>query len=272
MVKWLLASTAFVALFLESQAQSAKKITVQQTADGVRFGLLGNKGSAPAPTLFILASSLEDALGNDAYGKVGRLLLEKGIVCVSLDLPCHGKERKADEPAGIAGWRARLEKGHEVVSPFTKKVSAVLDHLVKEGISDPKKVAICGTSRGGFMAVHTAAADSRIKCTVAFAPVTDLLALREFAGTEKHAPTKDLDLRKHAAKLAGRSLWLCIGNNDERVGTEQAITFTRNVVAASVAQKKPADVQLHVMDTIGHRIHATAHEEAAAWLGSRIGN
>jgi hypothetical protein len=41
-------------------------------------------------------------------------------------------------------------------------------------------------------------------------------------------------------------------------------------VAASVSAKKPADVELHVMPTIGHRIHATAHEEAAAWFAKRV--
>jgi dienelactone hydrolase len=250
--------------------QAPERISIQQTAGGVRFGLLGSKGTTPAPTLFILAGSLEDALGNDDFAKVGRLLLKKGFVCVSVDVPCHGKDLKGSKQTGIAGWRERLENGQDLVLPFTKNVSAVLDHLIKEGITDGKRVAICGTSRGGFMAVHAAAAEPRIRCVAAFAPVTDLLALREFTGMEKNAPTRNLDLRKHADKLAGRSLWLCIGNNDQRVGTDQAIDFTRKVVAASAAQKKPADLQLHVMDTIGHRIHASAHEEAAAWFAIRL--
>ena len=250
--------------------QTSQKIQILQTAGGVRFGLLGSKGETPAPTLFILAGSLEDALGNDDYAKVGRLLLKKGFVCVSVDIPCHGKDHKGIKPAGLAGWRSRLENGDDLLLPFTKNVSAVLDHLIKEGITDASRVAICGTSRGGFMAVHAAAAEPRIRCVAAFAPVTDLLALREFTGMEKNAPTRDLDLRKHADKLAGRSLWLCIGNNDQRVGTDQAIAFTRKMVAASQAKKKPADVQLHVMDTVGHRIHASAHEEAAAWFAVRL--
>jgi dienelactone hydrolase len=253
-----------------SLGQTSEKIQILQTAGGVRFGLLGNKGEKPAPTLFILAGSLEDALGNDDYAKVGRLLLKKGFVCVSVDIPCHGKDHKGNKPVGLAGWRARLANGDDLLAPFTQNVSAVLDHLIKEGITDATRVAICGTSRGGFMAVHATAAEPRIRCVAAFAPVTDLLALREFAGMEKNALTRDLDLRKHADKLAGRSLWLCIGNNDQRVGTDQAIAFTRKVVAASQAKKKPADVQLHVMDTVGHRIHASAHEEAAAWLANRL--
>ena len=269
-----IAFVTFACVFLGSVGPETlgqkEKIQILQTAGGVRFGLLGSKGETPAPTLFILAGSLEDALGNDDYAKVGRLLLKKGFVCVSVDIPCHGKDHKGTKPAGLTGWRSRLENGDDLLLPFTKNVSAVLDHLIKEGITDARRVAICGTSRGGFMAVHAAAAEPRIRCVAAFAPVTDLLALREFTGMEKNAPTRDLDLRKHADKLAGRSLWLCIGNNDQRVGTDQAIAFTRKMVAASQAKKKPADVQLHVMDTVGHRIHASAHEEAAAWFAVRL--
>jgi hypothetical protein len=38
------------------------------------------------------------------------------------------------------------------------------------------------------------------------------------------------------------------------------------VAVASTASDKAAPVELHVMPTVGHRIHATAHQEAAAWV------
>jgi pimeloyl-ACP methyl ester carboxylesterase len=120
------------------------------------------------------------------------------------------------------------------------------------------------------MALHFAASEPRVRCVAAFAPVIDLLALREFVGMEKYLGTRHLDLRRHAAKLAGRGVWLCIGNDDQRVGTDQSIEFTRKVVSAARAAKKTADVELHVMPVIGHRIHATAHEEAAAWVAARV--
>ena len=71
-------------------------------------------------------------------------------------------------------------------------------------------------------------------------------------------------------KLAGRSYWLCIGNNDQRVGTDEVISFTRKLVAASLAAKKPADVFVVITPTLGHTIHKTAHDEAAAWLLERL--
>jgi dienelactone hydrolase len=250
---------------------TAPKVKVLQTPSGVRFAILGDKGSAPAPTLFIFATSAEDSLANPDFAKIGRLLAKHGVLSISLDIPCHGGDVRQGEQAGsLSGWRRRQQKDGDLVPSLTKKVSAVLDYLIKEGYTDPQKVAACGTSRGGFMALHAAAAEPRIRFVVAFAPVIDLLAVSEFAGMDKHEPTKALALANHADKLAGRAVWLCIGNHDDRVGTDHSIMFTRKLVAASVAQKKPANVELHVMATDGHRIHATAHEEAAAWLRGQL--
>ncbi len=265
-------SFALLAPDARAGAPAAPKVKALQTPSGARFAVLGDKGKAPAPTLFIFATSVGDTLVNPDFAKVGRLLAKQGVLCVSLDVPCHGDDVRRGEAAdSLSSWRARLQKDGDLVSPFNKNVSAVLDHLIKEGYTDPKRVAACGTSRGGFMALHAAVAEPRIQSVVAFAPVVDLLALAEFAGMEKHAPTCALALANHADKLAGRAVWLCIGNNDLRVGTDLSIAFTRKLVAASVARKRPANVELHVTATVGHRIHATAHDEAAAWLGRQLG-
>jgi dienelactone hydrolase len=247
---------------------------VLHTPTGVRFGLLGNKGPSPAPTLLVFSARMEDSLGNEAYIKAGRILAGRGYLCVSLDLPCHGEDAKAGEPEGLAGWRARLEKGEDLLGGFLARVSAVLDYLIQEGYTDPRKVAACGTSRGGFIAMHVAAADARVRCAAGFSPVTNLLALREFAGMEQHAATRALALTQAAPRLAGRPIWVMIGNNDRRVSTDDAIAFTRAVVAASVAQEQPARVELRVAPApphpTGHYTPTNAHEEAAAWIWARL--
>ena len=48
--------------------------------------------------------------------------------------------------------------------------------------------------------------------------------------------------------------------------TDDVIAFTRRVVRASTVSNKAVPVELHVLPTVGHRIHDTAHEEAAAWI------
>lgn len=78
--------------------------------------------------------------------------------------------------------------------------------------------------------------------------------------------TQSMVLNNVADKLTGRPLWMCIGNHDERVGTDHLIAFSRKVVAASFAKNQPAPVELHIMQTEGHRIHGTAHQEAEVWL------
>jgi pimeloyl-ACP methyl ester carboxylesterase len=261
-----LAVSLLLAVNAGSLSAAPPPIKLHETSSGVRFGVLGDKPAKPAATLFILAGSLEDALNNADYNKVGQLLMKDGCLCVSLDVPCHGKDVKSGEATGLSGWRARLEKGDELVSGFAKKASEVLDRLIKDGYTAADRVAVAGTSRGGFMALHWAAAEPRVGWTAAFAPVSDLLVLAEFRGMEKNAPTRSVDLAKQANKLAGRPIWICIGNNDARVGTDQVIAFTRKVVEASAAGKKPAPIEIHVMPSVGHSIHPTAHEEVAAWL------
>jgi len=262
----------WIAIFLHCAisfgAQPQVQVQVLETSSGVRFGVAGQLPSAPAPILFIFATDLETALTSSDYAACGRILEEHKFLCVSLDLPCHGMDVRDNEPAGLDGWRARLEKGDEFVAKFTARATAVLDYLIEKRYADPNRIAASGTSRGGFMALHFAAADERVKCTVAFAPVTNLLRLREFEGMNDHPATVALSLANHAEKLAGRPIWICIGNRDDRVGTDDAIEFTRKVVAATKTESSP--VQLHVMQTLGHRIHPTAHSEAAAWMLSRI--
>lgn len=258
-------------LTMAGTGQSADtKVKILHTPGKVRFGVLGEKGAAPAPTLFVLASEIEVTLVGPDFNKVGRFLAPHGWLCVALDVSCHGQDSKPGEPTGLAGWRARMEKGDNFVVSFAKQVSEVLDHLIAEGYTDKSRVALCGTSRGGFMALHCAALEPRFRAVAAFAPVTDLLKVTEFSGLEKNELANNLKLVNVADKLAGRPVWICIGNNDERVSTDECIAFSRAVTKSAISKKLPAAIEIHVMPSIGHSIHQTAHEEAAAWFQNRI--
>jgi len=245
-------------------------IRVEQTPTGELYGLLGDTGDKPRPTLFIFAVGIETTLESPDFSRAGRLLLPDGVVCVALDVPCHGQDIRPGETEGLTGWRERIEQGENVPAALAQRASAVLDHLIAQGITDEARVAACGTSRGGFIALHFAAAEPRVRAVAAFAPVTELPALREFAGLESHQLTRALDLGHQAEKLSDRGLWLCIGNRDERVGTDTAIALTRGMVAAAALRGEAADVDLRVTATPGHTIHDTAHDEAAAWLRVRL--
>ena len=245
---------------------------ILQTASGIQFGIMGEKPSSPRPTLVVIANDMTNSLENDDYNRTGKILAEQGWISVALDTPCHGADRKEDEPQGLNGWRARLEKGENFTATYNRKASEVLTFLVEERYSDPQRIAVAGTSRGGFMALHLMAAEPRVQCVVAFAPVSELPVLDEFKGMEKHPLAQSIELLSLADKLTGRPIWICIGNNDQRVGTDQCISLSRKIVMESVRQQKPAPIEIHVMQTEGHRIHETAHDEAAAWLAVRMNN
>lgn len=245
-------------------------VTILKTPAGVRFGVRGPKPPAPAPLLLVFANDINATLQSDDYNKIGKLLAARGVVSAALDLPCHGENIQPGEPQGLDGWAARLRQDRDPIPGFMKDASAVVDFLIAEGFADPSRIAACGTSRGGFCALHFAAVEPRVRCVAAFAPVTDLLALREFQGMEGLARTNELALVKHADKLAGRPVWMCIGNHDERVDTDRAIAFSRAVVRAAAAGKKSPLIELHVMTSTGHTIHPTAHDEAAAWIAGNL--
>lgn len=238
--------------------------------DGTRFAVLGNKPHSPAPVVFLFALDCETTLTEARYSRVGQLLASRGYVCVSLDMPCHGEDAKQEEPTHLAGWRMRADRGENFVAQFTDRASAVLDYLIREHYADARKVAACGTSRGGFMAVHFAAADSRVGCAVGFSPVTDLLMLREFEGSPDDGLAAALSLSRASARLVGRPLWICIGNNDSRVSTESALSFASSLARSSREPGEPAMFEIHVMYSEGHHTPNGAHEMAAEWIQRQL--
>jgi dienelactone hydrolase len=246
---------------------SPRVMKVLETTSGVHFGLLGQKQARPAPTLFIFSNTMQHSLEDELYGKVGWVLAERGFISVSLDLPCHGADRRPGESEnGLDCWRQRLEKGENFMPAFISRVSAVLDFLIGEGYTDPQRVAACGTSRGGFVALHVAVADQRVNCVVAFIPVTNLLALSEFAGMERNELTRSLELVNCADKFAHHPIWICIGNHDSRVGTNNAIAFAQMVMEAAAIERRAPLIELHIVTSEGHNLPADAHEKAAKWI------
>jgi dienelactone hydrolase len=255
--------------------ETIPKLEVLKTPGGTRLGVLGPKPAAPAPTLLVFATDLENTLPVPAYSQIGHLLMKEGWLVAGVDLPCHGPQQRAGEPGGLDGWRFRADKGEDVVADLTKRAREALDFLIKEGYTDPNRVAAAGTSRGGFMALHFTASEPRVKAVVAFAPVTYLPALTEFKGTENREDVLRLTLLNAAPKLAGRSVWMTIGNNDSRVGTDHCIALARKLGTASEhptpnTQHPVPDVELRLMPTLGHRTYPQAHPDAAAWLSARI--
>ena len=260
-----------------SVSAAEPEVHLLKTETGVPFAILGDKPAQPAPTLFVFGADLRSSLTGVDVNHLGRLLIPHGYLCVSLDIPCHGGDVRPGEAAGgLEGWKQRIVKGENLAAPFTKSFSQVLDYLVAEKYTDPAAVAVSGTSRGGYLAFHAGAADPRVKQVIAFAPVTNLAALREFDGAETDERVQAQSPLKIADKLVGKPLWIIIGNDDSRVSTEDCLQFAQEVVRLSKGKHNPVPVELRIVGTIDHRLHAVPtaqfgqlcapHEEAARWL------
>jgi len=250
---------------------SEPALKVLKTTSGVEFGIWGHLEVKHAPTFFILANSIKETLGSDYFRQSGNDLVKQGYLCVTIDIPGHGVDHRSDEPEGIEAWRVRTNAGEDFVAATNRRLTEVLDFLIAEGHSDPEKITVGGTSRGGFLAMHFTAADARVKCVAAYAPVTDLIVLREFHGAEDDALVASLSVAEQASELASRGLWITIGDRDDRVGTDNAIALAREVTASARSQGLPGEVEFHVIaEPKGHTLPPGAAERAAKWITQQV--
>ena len=240
------------------------------TASGTSFEMLTTPGKQPAPTLLLFWSTAPDTLTTEPYCLVGRLLHAHGWNVVSLNMPCHGADRRVGEPEELSGWAARIGQDENIVASFRKQVNDVVAHLVAAGIADPDHIAAAGTSRGGFMAFHAAVGNPPIRAVAGFAPVTDLIALSEFAGQENNPLIRRLALAQSVEKLADRAAWIFIGNADERVDTGKAEAFAHALAAAGNADTLEGRITFRLLPVPGHVSFPEWHNEAAAWLQQHI--
>ena len=259
--------TRLYALYAEDRFKSNPPnptIIKAKTKAGIEYGMWGRRPGINQPTLIVLGSTIDAILGSTYFRQCGnQLSAEAGWLCVSIDLPCHGSDTRPGESGGLTGWRQRVEKGENFVTPFNNRLSDVLDHLIALGITDPDRIVASGTSRGGYLAFQFAAHDKRVKAGVGFAPVTDLRALREFEGMDDNELTQRLSLEATAGDLKDRHAWLVIGDQDKRVSTDLAIACARTMTEAKV------NTTFHLLsEPRGHTTPKGSADLAAEWIKS----
>lgn len=253
-------------------ARGDGRAVVRTTPDGVQVTLAAPLPTTrPAPTLIILSGVAEDTIAKPSFFQAGRYLAPRGWLCASIDLPCHGSQETPTSGKGLGGWSKRATAGDDFVAEFNGRMKKAVDYLIAEKLADPEKLAICGTSRGGFLACRYAAFDPRIKAAVGYSPVTDLRQLSEFRKSTGVASIDQMGLAAHVDELVGRPVFLVIGDRDGRVGTDAAVTFARKLSAAAVEKKVPSGVELHVVSEprADHTTPAGYDDASARWL-SRV--
>lgn len=247
-------------------------VELHKTKAGTEFATWGPLPDQPKPTFFILAGTMESTLGSPYFRQCGNQLADAGYLLVSVDIPCHGKQHRPPEPTGLSGWAYRCEQGDDFVADNNRRLSQVLDELIAGGQTNPDYVGVCGTSRGGYLALQFAAHDPRVKGVAAFAPVTDLTVLNEFKSRAENEMVQSLSMIRNSEKLAGRPVWIVIGDRDVRVGTDEAIAVARSITQAGLEKGGQSQVDLHVIaEPKGHTVPAGSTDLAANWFLKQVG-
>lgn len=237
-----------------------------------------HRPAAPNGSLLLTFSSTRQAsFQEDPYDIPARVFAAAGHAVVSFDLPNHG-EQINHFGQGIDGFCAAVCAGVDPFQQFIAQGQAVIDGCLAQGIGQGGIVA-CGVSRAGYCALRLAAADPRIRAVAGLAPVTDWRLLREFAAVRADPAVAALALDHWAEPLAGRAVFLAIGNGDQRVSSASCVRFGAQLLqweeAAALAK---SNLQLHIVACPGHALDdqwrragaefLLAHRTTEAGLGS----
>ncbi|MGH2558674.1 MAG: alpha/beta hydrolase family protein [Thermomicrobiales bacterium] len=223
---------------------------------------------AERPALLIhLTLAMGAGLDELPHGLVPRAFLAAGYRVASFDLPHHG--RLVDQHGtGLVGMAAAMAAGSDVVARAIATGRGLTDAYLARANGEGGAIVLCGISRGGFFALHLLAADPRIAAAASFAPVTNLLALREFTGLAQCPLVQQANAIHLVPQLAGRPTFCAINDDDRRVSTADCLAFHAALRAASPDPSSPA-LRVEPGDT--HTVSDDAYHEGAAWLLDRIG-
>lgn len=253
-----------IALFLALASPSAafaSDYTTLKTSTGVEYGF--HQGEKTSPILIVITTDIKESMA-DAYSPIGRILSSNGYSVAAIDVPCHGKDQKKKEKYGLECWRARADKTDKnVFDGYVENLRAVISDIAGKHAADTKEITVLGVSRGGYLAMKVAAEIPDISTVVALAPVTDVFRLREFDESSASKPLYSLE--SYYPELSRKHLFIQINNDDDRVGTAQAMSFISGVTAAG--GHGPVDLTAVVTPKKGHS--TSEHEMAAAWVLSQ---
>lgn len=220
--------------------------------------------------LLTVASTRQASFHEDPYDIPARLFAAAGHAVVSFDLPNHGEQINAFGQ-GIVGLCAAFGAGEDPFAQFVAQGQAVIDACLEQGVGTGG-VYVCGVSRAGYCALRLAAADPRIRGVAGLAPVTDWRVLSEFAAVREQPAVAALALEHWAEDLAGRPVFLTIGNHDVRVGTDCCVRFALRLLELEDQTTTGASaLQLHVVKAAGHSLDARWRTAGAEFLLDQVG-
>jgi hypothetical protein len=157
-------------------------------------------------------------------------------------------------------------------------VSTVIDYLDSVPDVDPARIAIGGTSTGGFIALEATAAEARIKAAVILAACGDFHGFLHLSSLGMQGEPLDLDptydrrLRerepiRHPARLTHAALLLVCGTDDVAIPISCARDTARTFASAYRHAGVPERFRFVPVEGAGHNdVGERARGEALAWL------
>lgn len=227
----------------------------------------------PLPAVFFFALSAKMSLYENPFNQPVLQLSQQGIRVFSWDLPFHSHE--VDPNEAMRKLAHAFIHQPSFISDFLGLCHHNINYLIDEGLADPEHLGVAGLSRGGFVATHLAAYDSRLKTVLGFAPLTKPNPLEELKSFPELSFDK-ISLTSVAEKLIHTRLRFYIGNHDMRVGTDACFQFIQHLteVAFNHGIRSPA-VELIVYPSIGHKGHGTPSpifHDGANWIKTCLKN
>ena len=143
----------------------------------------GRPGATPAGSVVVCPGRrLPDVARARGLQRGGRVARRRRVYLqAAIDMPGHGDDRRAGDPkVSPPGARAsRREKTHRSLRRLAPDRP---DSSRRPGLGRSRTRGRCRLIARRFLAIHAAAGERRSRYVVAFAPVSDLLAVREFNG------------------------------------------------------------------------------------------
>ncbi|WP_260956734.1 alpha/beta hydrolase family protein [Pseudomonas citri] len=253
---WTLAVSAIL-----TQPAYAADFQTLSTTDGVEYGY--QQGLKGKPILVVITTDIAESL-SDKYSDTSITLRNAGYTLIAIDATCHGKDTKNKEPSGLACWNKRAnDSGTDIFLPYIAKLRSVITTVKDKGIADASTIGVLGVSRGGYLAMRVASEIPEVTTVIALAPVTDIFRLSEFR--ESKAPRELYSLKANYSTLAKKHIFIQINNDDDRVGTAEALSLITGVTKSENSES--VDLMAVLTPRKGHS--TSEHQMAAAWALDR---
>jgi dienelactone hydrolase len=181
-----------------------------------------------------------------------------GWLAVGVDAAGHGERRLPDLEQRIAGTQAEaLQAMLPLIDQTAEEVPAVVRALVDDGLADAERIAIVGTSMGGFVVYRTLLTD------VPLCAAVSLLGSPEWPRDD--SPHRHLDAFRRTALLSIN------GETDNRVPPGPARDLHRRLAESGLPPERARYVEFsgaeHLMSADDWE---RAMEETLRWLATHL--